>query len=197
MRLLIFAIFSCILSNGLGFQPSVTSRVTTTTRGSRQLSDQQPPMLATSATTSPDSSPSSEAEEEWTKPRVHNTKWFRSGAVLVALGLAGTSPLGQLPSAQAGDAIHLFSFATWFGTVFYTTFIFGLTAFKNLPRQTFGKLQAKLFPKYFALGSIAILLQVRTAMAIGCPMDFTKCIKPNLHKSIHQSFIHLFSFFRS
>jgi hypothetical protein len=194
MRLLIFAILSCILSNGLGFQPSVTSRVTTTTttRGSRQLSDQQPPMLATSATTSPDSSSSSKAEE-WTKPRIHNTNWFRSGAVLVALGLAGTSPLGQLPSAQAGAAIHLFSFATWFGTVFYTTFIFGLTAFKNLPRQTFGKLQAKLFPKYFALGSIAILLQVRIAMAMGCHQIH----QVNLHQSINLSFTSFSSFCRS
>ena len=34
--------------------------------------------------------------------------------------------------------------------------------FQNLPRQTFGKLQAKLFPKYFLLCTISILLQVRS-----------------------------------
>jgi hypothetical protein len=34
--------------------------------------------------------------------------------------------------------------------------------FKNLPRQVFGKLQAKLLPKYFALGSVTLLLQLIT-----------------------------------
>ena len=42
----------------------------------------------------------------------------------------------------------------------YTTFVLGITMFKNLPRQTFGKLQAKLFPKYFLLSTITIMLQV-------------------------------------
>jgi Domain of unknown function (DUF4149) len=55
----------------------------------------------------------------------------------------------------------LLSFSTWFGTMVYTTFVLGITMFKNLPRKTFGNLQAKLFPKYFALSSIAIVLQVR------------------------------------
>ena len=102
-------------------------------------------------------------EEEWTPKRLHNTNWFRSGAILLALGLMGasqSSPIARLPT-QAGALLHLLSFATWFGTMVYTTFIFGITAFKNLPRQTFGKLQAKLFPKYFSLGSICLVLQVR------------------------------------
>ncbi len=36
----------------------------------------------------------------------------------------------------------------------------GITMFKNLPRQTFGKLQSKLFPLYFILstGMTAVLL---------------------------------------
>jgi ABC-type spermidine/putrescine transport system permease subunit II len=72
---------------------------------------------------------------------------------------AQSSPITQL-STQTGAALHLFAFSTWFGTMVYTTFIFGITAFKNLPRQTFGKLQAKLFPKYFSLGSICLVLQV-------------------------------------
>jgi hypothetical protein len=57
------------------------------------------------------------------------------------------------------------AFGTWFGTVFYTTFIAGLTMHNNLPRQTFGKLQSKLFPKYFLLCTISILLQVRTPLS--------------------------------
>lgn len=104
----------------------------------------------------------SDKGEEWTKPRLHNTATFRSLAILGALTAAGVSsksPLAML-SVQTKAALHLFSYATWFGTMVYTTFVLGITMFKNLPRTTFGKLQAKLFPKYFALSSIAIVLQV-------------------------------------
>lgn len=111
-----------------------------------------PHVAATSAAT----------DGEWTKKRLHNTPMFRSGAILAALGLAGFasgSPVTKIPG-RAAAILHLLSFATWFGTVFYTTFIFGITAFKNLPRKTFGKLQSKLFPKYFMMGSLMILIQV-------------------------------------
>ena len=97
---------------------------------------------------------------EWTKKRLHNTAAFRSLALLGALALAGFSSPG-LPS-RASASLHILAFATWFGSVAYTTFIAGITMFKNLPRQTFGKLQAKLFPKYFALGSVTLLLQLFT-----------------------------------
>ena len=103
------------------------------------------------------------SEGEWTKKRLHNTQWFRSATILLTICAAGAtqqSPLAQIPS-RFGVTINLFSFGMSFGTMFYTTFIFGITAFKNLPRQTFGKLQSKLFPKYFSLCSAAILFQVR------------------------------------
>jgi len=106
------------------------------------------------------SSMGGDRKEEWTKPRIHNTAAFRSVAILGAITAAGVStPMARL-SAQATAALHLFSFSTWFGTLAYTTFVLGITMFKNLPRQTFGKLQAKLFPKYFMLSSVAIILQV-------------------------------------
>jgi putative copper export protein len=104
------------------------------------------------------------SNEAWTKPRLHNTGAFRSVAILGAIaaaGLSSNSPF-HLLSAQSMAALHLFSYATWFGTMVYTTFILGITMFKNLPRKTFGNLQAKLFPMYFALSSIAIILQVST-----------------------------------
>ena len=103
-------------------------------------------------------------EEQWTKPRLHNTAAFRSLAILGALAAAGVSSKSPLTllSAQSTAALHLFSYATWFGTMAYTTFVLGITMFKNLPRKTFGKLQAKLFPKYFALSSVTIILQVRS-----------------------------------
>ncbi len=102
------------------------------------------------------------SNEAWTKPRLHNTGAFRSMAILGAIaaaGLSSNSPF-HLLSAQSMAALHLFSFSTWFGTMVYTTFILGITMFKNLPRKTFGTLQAKLFPMYFALSSVAIILQV-------------------------------------
>jgi hypothetical protein len=95
---------------------------------------------------------------------MHNALWFRSAAILLTIGIVGLhsqSPVNNL-SARTLALIHLLSFSTWFGTIFFTTFIAGITMFNNLPRQTFGKLQAKLFPKYFTLSSIAILLQIIT-----------------------------------
>jgi hypothetical protein len=38
--------------------------------------------------------------------------------------------------------------------------------FKNLPRQTFGKLQAKLFPQYFGLSAACITFTIAT-LALG------------------------------
>jgi hypothetical protein len=104
--------------------------------------------------------------EEWTKKRLHNTAAFRSLAILGAVAVAGTKSSAQFLPAQATASIHVLSFATWFGTVAYTTFVLGITMFKNLPRQTFGKLQAKLFPTYFALSSVALVLQLATAKAM-------------------------------
>jgi hypothetical protein len=129
----------------------------------------------------------------WTDARIHNTPWFRSLALLAAAAAAGSQT--SLLSKQALAVLHLTSFGTWFGTVVYTTFVAGITMFKNLPRQTFGKLQAKLvrnnkntekrrdlflflslshthsflfhvllfflqFPKYFALSSVCLILQL-------------------------------------
>jgi Domain of unknown function (DUF4149) len=106
-----------------------------------------------------------EESTAWTKKRLHNSPKFRSAAILGALlaaGLSSQSPLAKLPASSAA-VLHTLSFATWFGTVAYTTFVLGITMFKNLPRQTFGKLQAKLFPKYFSLCSVSLVLQVRSS----------------------------------
>ena len=113
-------------------------------------------------------SESMEESGEWTEKKLHNTPLFRSGSILAALGLAGYvsgSPLAALPSKTAAT-VHLLAFGTWFGSVVYTTFIAGITMFKNLPRKTFGRLQSKLFPKYFMLGATTILLQLITLKSL-------------------------------
>lgn len=112
----------------------------------------------------PATTPEVVEEKEWTKKRLHNTPAFRSAAILgalVAAGASASSPL-MLLSNKSLAILHVLSFGTWFGTVAYTTFVAGITMFKNLPRQTFGRLQAKLFPKYFALCSASIVVQLIT-----------------------------------
>lgn len=37
--------------------------------------------------------------------------------------------------------------------------------FKNLPRQTFGRLQSKLFPQYFGLSAGCLVFQLATLIA--------------------------------
>lgn len=110
---------------------------------------------------------------EWTKKRIWNTATFRSAAILLAL--AGLTSSSSLP-AHAAATVHLLAFATWFGSVAYTTFIAGITMFKNLPRQTFGKLQGKLFPKYFMLGSVTLILQLVTLPGVAVKAASTKAL---------------------
>ncbi|KAL7557031.1 hypothetical protein ACA910_009302 [Epithemia clementina (nom. ined.)] len=130
---------------------------TTTTRA--------PLLSALSATATTAAEDSLQSSEEWTKKRLHNTAVFRGLSLLGVFSLVGFSSRTALP-LQATASLHLLSFSTWFGSVAYTTFILGITIFKNLPWQTFGKLQAKLFPKYFALGSIALMLQLITLLVL-------------------------------
>lgn len=103
----------------------------------------------------------SKSATEWTKSRLHNSSPFRGLAILAAMVGAGAASKTFLPKAAAAT-LHLLSFGTWFGSMSYTTFIAGLTMFQNLPRKTFGKLQSKLFPKYFALCSASLVLQLVT-----------------------------------
>ena len=125
------------------------------------------------------------------RPALHNSNFFRALSILYALLFAvytsSKSPaattnalnkLGQylvLPS-KAAATIHMLSFGTWFGTVFYTTFVAGITMFKNLPRRTFGSLQSKLFPLYFKLCTGTLALQVNQFLLLA-----NLCVSQNWH----------------
>lgn len=72
--------------------------------------------------------------------------------------------------------MHLFCFASWFGCSMWVSFIAGLVMFNNLPRHVFGRLQAKLFPRYFQysvlfiallFGNDALLMRSRSGAANG------------------------------
>ena len=89
---------------------------------------------------------------------------------LAATTAAAAYSTSFLPSAAVGF-VHMLAFGMWFGTLGWTSFIFGIVAFKNLPRQTFGKLQAKLFPKYFTVSAVApaLLLATLNYLCNGAP----------------------------
>jgi len=62
------------------------------------------------------------------------------------------------------------AYGVWLGTNIWTTFIAGITMFKSLPRQQFGSLQAKLFPKYFQLGTLCTAVMVLSGTRLGLPV---------------------------
>lgn len=84
------------------------------------------------------------------------------GVVAIGTAISGTFPQKQGLSLQLAQFVHLLSVGMVVGIGNWTTFVFGIVAFKNLPRQTFGQLQAKLFPKYFQVLSISLGLALVT-----------------------------------
>lgn len=56
--------------------------------------------------------------------------------------------------------IHLLATVLSSGVQLWTTFAFGLIAFKHLPRHVFGNLQGNLFPVYFTVVSVCTVLQL-------------------------------------
>lgn len=144
--------FQARLNQSIRLRPSVTSP------SSGRTSFSMKPLLAASTSST----------SQWTKKRAHNTSLARSAAILAALGWAGyaaRSPLVSIPR-QSAATIHLLSYATWFGSSAWTTFIAGITMYRNLPRKTFGTLQSRLFPKYFNLGAITLLIQLITLKSL-------------------------------
>ena len=58
---------------------------------------------------------------------------------------------------KLGIVSHLFSFSSWFGCSMWISFVGGLVMFNNLPRHVFGRLQSKLFPRYFQFSIIMMV----------------------------------------
>lgn len=83
-------------------------------------------------------------------------------ATFICLSVVGAyfipgSPLPNFLAAELATAAlkfaYLFSIAFSIGVADWQSFVFGLVAFKTLPRQSFGLLQSKLFPIYFQVTS--------------------------------------------
>ena len=85
----------------------------------------------------------SSGDKPFIRPALHNSPFFRSLAILYALLFAiyqgsnapsdatanALQKVGKyfILSPKAAATVHLLSFATWFGTVVYTTFVAGIT----------------------------------------------------------------------
>lgn len=190
--LLLFSVYGSMLLTAHGFLPpsSRTISLPTTARQTsghvvsaqpHQLLDQGQRNRQTALTFTPKEDNEAEDDKPFIRPALHNSPFFRSLAILYALLFAiyqgSTTPtetanalskIGKhlILSPKAAATVHLLSFATWFGTVVYTTFIAGITMFKNLPRRTFGKIQSKLFPLYFQLNSLMVGVQILTLTAM-------------------------------
>lgn len=84
------------------------------------------------------------------EPSAANKLPVRAAALAAAVTAAAYFGAPALQPAAASFA-HLLAVGIFLGTSFYVSFIAGIVMFKNLPRQTFGRLQSKLFPLYFGL----------------------------------------------
>ncbi len=83
------------------------------------------------------------AGQVWIEPAFHNKLSVRILAVLAGVGFAMKSS-GVVVPKLAATYVHLMMYGAGFGSLMYTTFVLGLVMFKNLPRQTFGRLQSKV-----------------------------------------------------
>eukprot|EP00392_Amoebophrya_sp_AT5.2_P000751 g752.t1 len=78
--------------------------------------------------------------------------------------------------------LHVFCFSTWFGCSMWVSFVAGLVMFHNLPRHVFGRLQAKLFPRYFQfsvifVGGCLLLEAAVRGLALTGPSTTTSTLK--------------------
>jgi hypothetical protein len=108
-------------------------------------------------------------------------KQFVRAAVLGAV-LAGSVASTKTYLGEDGGfqheliLIHMLAFSAWFGCSVWVSFIAGLIMFKNLPRHTFGRLQAKLFPAYFLFSAVMIGIAMVTSNALGWGFKALGCI---------------------
>ncbi|KAJ9529501.1 hypothetical protein QJQ45_013853 [Haematococcus lacustris] len=101
------------------------------------------------------------------EPSAANKGWVRATATLAAVtAAAGSSAL--LPGRLAAF-MHVAAFGLWLGSNIWNTFFVGLTMFKHMPRQTFGRVQSALFPQYFTLTTGCNILLLGSLLLCGAP----------------------------
>ncbi|CBN73833.1 conserved unknown protein [Ectocarpus siliculosus] len=105
------------------------------------------------------------AQQAFIQPAIHNKNPVRVAAILTAAGLASKGAM--LVPGNLAKMVHMVALNAWMGSTLWTTFFAGITMMRNLPRQTFGKLQSKLFPLYFQFNFVSILA---IYIIRGCPL---------------------------
>ena len=140
------------LSSVQGFSPTSyqTISVLSTTQQKMHIEHHRIQQSAGSAFASPSrlfftpkEDNNSSGDKPFIRPALHNSPFFRSLAILYALLFAiyqgsnapsdatanALQKVGKyfILSPKAAATVHLLSFATWFGTVVYTTFVAGIT----------------------------------------------------------------------
>jgi hypothetical protein len=120
------------------------------------------------ATSTPGSSSSSVIAPAPVMPSVSMSKdkeeqtpqqWYRFGVSAATVGAVFVAT--PYMSSQVVTMIHLSAFGLLMGTNMWNTLI-GATMFKIVPRQTFGKIQATLFPIYFPFTSTCAGIMLAT-----------------------------------
>lgn len=96
------------------------------------------------------------------------------GAALLSVVAVGVALSGSIPKRQGTPLVlsqftYLWGLAMTIGIANWTTFVFGLVAYKTLTRQTFGLLQAKLFPKYFQVWYATCYATIALMQTHCCP----------------------------
>ncbi len=66
---------------------------------------------------------------------------MRLGLLTAAVALAARTT--EFVPVNVAAFIHVIAWGLWLGSNVWTTFVAGITMFKNLPRQTFGRLQVR------------------------------------------------------
>lgn len=97
------------------------------------------------------------------EPSIVNKPWARAAVILLGI-VAASGGTVFLPMRMLAF-VHVLSYAIMMGASVWNTFFVGLTMFKSMPRQTFGKVQAKLFPMFFALTTACNVLMLGTWLA--------------------------------
>ena len=117
------------------------------------------------------------AGQVWIEPAFHNKLSVRILAVLAGVGFA-MKQTGVVVPKLAATYVHLMMYGAGFGSLMYTTFVLGLVLFKNLPRQTFGKLQSKVCVRD-CVGLAFLALTRRRVVWLCCAMPIGRdCANP-------------------
>ncbi|CAL5220682.1 g2731 [Coccomyxa viridis] len=117
------------------------------------------------------SKPADDVSGAMLEPSAFNKNWVRLAWVSAAVIIAARST--EFVPVKVAALVHVLAWGLWLGSNIWTTFAVGITMFKNMPRQMFGRVQAKLFPQYFATATAAIVLQMGT-LAFGTPTGIAR-----------------------